>query len=158
MATSTYKLTPKLLTSGSWPITVTEIDVHQLDKCSLDGLFEASTDMVVGMSAKWGPQCVLQQLVFASRYTAVVVRLPSHKKKTQSAAQARGMSILQDTLLCNEEVKKLVFDAERVTTALYLDHRLRIANVVDMQSSAVDRTLCCLESVTWRFASNNERM
>lgn len=128
MSERTYTLRPSLF-SISWLISITEIHEHDLTDAILDSFIDTADDSFIGVATIHAQKSVLKDLALSTRSSVLVVRLGSktnHRNKVPRPLETR--------ILCNIALKKLAFDAERASTALFLDHGLLINGLIDVQS------------------------
>ena len=135
MPARTYTLRPDLFTS-TWAISVTELHDNDLSEAILDLFLATSDDSFVGVAAFYGSKCVLKDLALSTRSSVLVVRLAPRTHRQRTTKYPR---LIQTKILGNQNLTKLAFDAERVSTALYLDHGLFINSLVDIQSLDTQR-------------------
>lgn len=85
----------------------------------------------VGIAAAFGRKCVLSAIAVASDTLILYIQMTSIRNSKG------GRAVLRDRILCSSRISKLAFDMDRISTALYHDHRLHIAHAIDLQSILV---------------------
>lgn len=111
------------------PVRAIVTDERSLTADYLDTFLETSSSMTLGISAAYSKKGELSWVALATDNLALIIQLTldnSPKRRLRRALETR--------ILCNLQYRKLVFDAERLVTALYLDHGYRINNTVDIES------------------------
>lgn len=124
-----YTLRPSLF-STSWLISITEIHENDLTEAILDSFVNTADDLFIGVATIHGQRSVLKDLALSTRSSVLVIRLGSKANRRRNGVPRP----LETRILCNIGLKKLSFNAERASTALYLDHGLLINGLIDVQS------------------------
>lgn len=133
MSKRAYTTKPTLF-SSSWMVTIHETHERDLTAVTLDSFVAAADDSFIGVAAIYGKKSVLKYLALSTRSSVLVIQLGSGTNYPQKQPTGCSTRLVQDKILCNKHLKKLAFDAERVSTALYLDHGLLVHELIDIQS------------------------
>ncbi|KAI0342846.1 P-loop containing nucleoside triphosphate hydrolase protein [Trametopsis cervina] len=91
----------------------------------------------LGVAASYGPKGVLYSLALSTETRTLHILMQKVSPRSQQRPKRRSpdsRKLLQDEILCNASYHKLAFDAERVTTALFLDHDMHTKGLIDVQS------------------------
>ncbi|KAI0341058.1 P-loop containing nucleoside triphosphate hydrolase protein [Trametopsis cervina] len=135
MSARSYTLSPDLFLARQHAVQVTVLPEAVITANVLDAFISTCSNKVIGVTASYGTKGVLRGVVFSTEHQVLHVRLPVRPPK--SAKSFEGRHLLRNKLLCNRKYRKLSLDAERVSTALFFDHQLRITGLMDAQSLLV---------------------
>lgn len=132
---------PGLFTAGDPPLQVTHCTAADLDHQRLESLVSlAQSCGAVGIAATFSKRGVLETLAIACQATVLSVVLgkgaTTGKKQKKDKGKGKPDDTLQERLLTNAAIHKIGFDMDRLTTALYYDHRLLISSALDAQSTS----------------------
>ncbi|KAI0777150.1 AAA domain-containing protein [Irpex lacteus] len=145
MSTGRLTVSPLLFNDFRGTVQVTVLREAELSAGIISTFLLSATSNVLGTTASYGHKGVLSALVLSTetRCLRILFSPPGTKKKgghKKSRVATAGRRLLHDHILCNRAYHKLAFDAERVACALYFDHELRIAALVDAESLAAAKT------------------
>jgi hypothetical protein len=131
MPDSTFDIQQYIFKDPQPPITVNTIQENQLPT-QLPLFLKSTEASTVGVAGAYD-KCRLVVLALASGSHVLLVRLGSGNSKSKSQrVTSPGRQALHRLLFESISIRKVGFNADRLTLALFMDHGLRIRNLVDL--------------------------
>lgn len=114
-------------------MSVTTIHLAALEFPSIIGAhFLTRMGFLVGVAAEYDQDCKITTLALADDYHVLVINLGASDGR-RVPVEGSGLAILQ-AALCMSHSIHVGFDMDGVATSLFLDHGLRIAAAIDLES------------------------
>ena len=155
MTSDTITLDPDIFKGTFPPILVSCIheNILSTDPTVLSHFLATAEDSAIGLAPIYGSKCVLTTLAISTPSQVLVIHLGATKvkrygKKSGKRASARPSITRLKNLLCNPKIAKYAFRMDRLSTSLFFDLNLRIANGVDLLSISLEASRRSFQALT----------